>query len=78
MLRNLAIFLLFLFAISYAGMMLAYGETDPCRALATEEARRSGVPTPVARFFNRIETRQMSRLQCSADLATSWWERLTQ
>jgi|WetSurMetagenome_2_1015567.scaffolds.fasta_scaffold381733_3 hypothetical protein len=77
MIRNLAIFLLFLFGISYAGMMLAYGETDPCRALAVEEARRSVAPTPVAHFFSRIETRQMSRLQCSTDLATSWWDRLT-
>jgi hypothetical protein len=77
MIRNLAVFLLFLFGISYAGMMLAYGEADPCRALATEEARRSPVPTPVARFFSRIETRHLSRLECSADLATSWWERLT-
>jgi hypothetical protein len=77
MIRNLIVFLLFLFGISFAGMMLAYGETDPCRALATEEARRSPVATPVARFFSRIETRKMSRLQCGADLATSWWERLT-
>jgi hypothetical protein len=76
MIRKLIVFLLFLFGISYAGMMLAYGETDPCRALAVEEARRSAVATPVARVFSRSETRQMSGLSCSKALVLSWQERL--
>jgi len=75
--RNLIVFLLFVFAISFAGMYLAYGQMDPCRALAVEQARRSTAPTSVARIWTRIDTQGMSRPACSKALARSWWDRLT-
>ena len=77
MIRNLIVFLLFVFGISFAGMYLAYGQMDPCRALAVEQARRSLAPTSVAQVFTRIETQGMSRPACSKALALSWWDRLT-
>jgi len=74
--RNLIVFLLFLFGIFFAGLYAAYGEIDPCRALAVEQARRSAMPTGVASIWTRIETSGMSRPACTRDLFKSWRERL--
>lgn len=78
MIRNLIVFLLFLFGMFFAGLYLGYGKMDPCRALAVEEARRSLAPTAVAGLWTRIETSGMSRVACSKALLKSWHERLTQ
>jgi len=75
MIRQLIVFLLFLFGLFFAGIYLAYGSIDPCRALASEQARRSVLPTAVAEVFNRISNSGMNRLQCSRDLMHSWYER---
>jgi len=74
--RNLIVFLLFLFGIFFAGLYLAYGQIDPCRALAVEEARRSAAPTSIASIWTRIATSAMSRPACTRDLVKSWSERI--
>jgi hypothetical protein len=78
MIRNLLVLALFAFGMFFAGIYLAYGQVDPCRALAVEEARRSAAPTAVAHLWTRIETSGMSRYSCSRGLITSWRERLEQ
>jgi hypothetical protein len=78
MIRNLIVFLLFLFGIFFAGLYLGYATMDPCRALAAEEARRSAAPTGVAHLWTRIETSGMSRVSCSRALVLSWRDRLVQ
>ncbi len=75
--RGLIVFLLFLFGMFFAGIYLAYGAIDPCRALAVEEARRSPMPTSVAQVWTHIQTDGMSRPACTRDLFKSWRERLT-
>lgn len=76
MIRSLILFALFLFGMFFAGIYLAYDSIDPCRALATEEARRSMMPTAIAQMWTRIETSHMNRLSCSRSLIESWRERL--
>lgn len=78
MIRNLILLALFAFGMFFAGLYLAYGKVDPCRALAVEEARRSAVPTAVAGLWTRIETSRMDRFSCSRSLVKSWRERLTE
>jgi hypothetical protein len=78
MIRNLIVFLLFIFGIFFAGLYLAYGTMEPCHALAVDEARRSPVPTRVARLWTRIETSGMSQVSCSRALVMSWRERAAQ
>ena len=77
MIRNTIVILLFVFGIFFAGSYLAYGQIDPCRALAVEQARRSPAPTGMAEWWTRIQTSGMSRPACTKELAVSWWERLT-
>jgi len=77
MIRNLIVFLLFVFGIFFAGMYLAYGQIDPCRALAVEEARRSAFPATIAQVWTRSDAASMSRPACSKKLVRSWWDRLT-
>jgi len=77
MIRNLIVLLLFAFGIFFAGLYLAYGQIDPCRALAVEQARRSAMPTAVAQVWTRIATGGMSRPACSKAMVVSWWDRLT-
>ncbi len=77
MIRNTIVFLLFVFGMFFAGNYLAYGQIDPCRALAVEEARRSAAPTGMAETWTRIDTIGMSRPTCTKNLVRSWWERLT-
>ncbi|HUO99370.1 MAG TPA: hypothetical protein VMU01_11920 [Rhizomicrobium sp.] len=76
MLRNLVVFALFLFGAFFAGTYLAYGQIDPCRALAVEQARRSPMPTGMAEVWARIANSGESRPACTRDLIDSWRERL--
>jgi hypothetical protein len=78
MIRGLITFALFVFGAFFAGIYLAYGAIDPCRALAVEDARRSPVPTAVAQVWTRIETSRMNRLSCSRSLVESWRERISE
>jgi len=75
--RGFIVFLLFIFGIFFAGLYLAYGQLDPCRALAAEQARRSALPTGVAAIWTRIETSGKSRPACTRDLFKSWRDRMT-
>ena len=67
-------FVLFLFGMFFAGIYLAYDSIDPCRALATEQARRSAMPTAIARLWTGTGGR--NRLSCSRGLIESWRDRL--
>jgi hypothetical protein len=54
----------------------SYGEVDPCRALAAEQARHAahGLPVKTAlERINRIRTSQMSTGECLKDLVGDWW-----
>jgi len=63
-----------------ASLYMAYGQVDPCRALAVERARRAeGALGPAAGVerWTRAETSQLSSGQCAGDLLDSWGERLS-
>jgi hypothetical protein len=64
--------LVFTFGMLFA----AYGQADPCRALAVERARRSAGGTAVEPWM-RTQTSQMSTGACAGGLLDSWGERLT-
>ena len=71
--------LLVLFAVlvaTFGTLFAAYGQADPCRALAVERARRSTAGT-IVEPWTRIETSQMSTGACAGGLLDSWGERLT-
>jgi hypothetical protein len=61
---------------SFGSLFAAYGQADPCRALAVERARRSQAGTAVEPW-TRAETSQMSTGACASGLLDSWGERLT-
>ncbi|HUO88118.1 MAG TPA: hypothetical protein VMU08_03015 [Rhizomicrobium sp.] len=62
--------------LSFGSLFAAYGQADPCRALAVERARRApaGAATEP---WTRAETSQMSTGACASGLLDSWGERLT-
>jgi len=71
--------LLILFALlvfAFGSLFAAYGQADPCRALAVERARRSAAGAMVEPW-TRAETSQMSTTACASGLLDSWGERLT-
>ena len=63
-------------AVIFGTLFAAYGQADPCRALAVEKARRSKAG-PSVEHWTRIETSQMSTSACVSGLLDSWGERLT-
>ena len=63
-------------AAGFGTLFAAYGQADPCRALAVERARRSA-SGPSSEHWTRIETSQMSTSACTGGLLDSWGERLT-
>jgi hypothetical protein len=63
-------------AVGFGTLFAAYGQADPCRALAVERARRSA-SGPASEHWTRIETSQMSTSACTSGLLDSWGERLT-
>lgn len=66
-----------LFLIALIGLYAAYGEVEPCRALAVERARRADIAIPGIEAWTRIETSQMSTGECASGLLDSWGERLS-
>jgi len=68
----------FLFLGGLCAIYIAYGQIDPCRTLAIEQARRavgshaSGLVEP----FTRMATSQMSSTECVGGLLHSWRERI--
>jgi hypothetical protein len=77
--RALIMTLLLVVVGGLAGLYLAYGSADPCRALAVEQARRatgsfaSGLVEPLT----RLRTSQMSSTACARGLWRSWRERMS-
>jgi hypothetical protein len=61
---------------TFGTLFAAYGQADPCRALAVERARRSAAGTLVEPW-TRLQTSQMSTGACAGGLLDSWGERLT-
>ena len=59
----------------------AYGEPEPCRALAVERARlaadKGAGPANVLEPWQRLATSQMSAGQCFGGMLDSWGERLS-
>lgn len=81
MIRLLGTLVLFV-VIAAGAMYYAYGEIDPCRALAVERSHRavSHVALPIGEtieHWTRLETGQLSTGQCAGDLLDSWGERLS-
>lgn len=77
MIRTLITIPLLLIVAAFAGLYVAYGEAEPCRALAVERARRAELPTGVVEPWMRVETSQMSTGACVKGLFDSWGERLS-
>ena len=76
MIRALVMTPLLLIVLCVGGVYAAYGQVDPCRALAVEQARTSAAPTGLAEPFTRIGTSQMSSTECVRGLLGSWRERI--
>lgn len=72
MIRGLITTPLLLAALGFGALYYAYGEVDPCRVLALEEARRGIAPES----WHRLGVSQMSTGECVRGLADSWWERV--
>jgi hypothetical protein len=77
MLRTVAVLVLLVFGAFFTGIYAAYGEFDPCRALAVENARRSALPTPLARTWYAMTGERKNPFTCSRALIGSWHDRLT-
>jgi hypothetical protein len=60
----------------FGALFAAYGQADPCRALAVERARRSA-SGPASERWTRVGTSQLSTGACTSGLLDSWGERLT-
>ena len=75
-LRSAALVLFAALVAAFGTLFAAYGQADPCRALAVERARRSAAGT-IVEPWTRIETSQMSTGACAGGLLDSWGERLT-
>jgi hypothetical protein len=75
-LRNGLLALFGVLVFGFGALFAAYGQTDPCRALAVERARRSA-SGPSSEHWTRVETSQMSTSACTGGLLDSWGERLT-
>ena len=75
-LRSAALVLFAVLAATFGTLFAAYGQADPCRALAVERARRSAAGT-IVEHWTRVETSQMSTGACAGGLLDSWGERLT-
>jgi hypothetical protein len=82
MIRGLITTPLLLAALGVGAIYYAYGEVDPCRVLALEEARRGkdslgGLPMESGlESWHRLETSQQSSGECAGRLARSWWARI--
>ena len=78
MIRSLIMLLLFVAVGGLAGIYVAYGSVDPCRALAVEQSRRASgsVASRLVEPLTRMGTSQMSSTACSRGLLRSWRDRI--
>ena len=75
-LRGVLLVLFGVLVFALGSLFAAYGQADPCRALAVERARRSHAGV-ASEPWTRVETSQMSSGACAGGLLDSWGERLT-
>lgn len=85
--RTLASFLVAVQLICLGPLYLLYGQVDPCRALASELARRAeaagGLGVAVEDAFGDLEINARKDIadkstgQCASELFTSWTDRAT-
>ncbi|MEI9887502.1 MAG: hypothetical protein WDN08_13565 [Rhizomicrobium sp.] len=75
-LRGAVLLLFGVLVFAFGTLFAAYGQADPCRALAVERARRSAAGALVEPW-TRAQTSQMSTGACAGGLLDSWGERLT-
>ncbi|HEX4301462.1 MAG TPA: hypothetical protein VHZ78_01620 [Rhizomicrobium sp.] len=75
-LRSALLLLFGILVFTFGTLFVAYGQADPCRALAVEQARRSAARADVEPW-TRVQTSQMSTGACAGGLLDSWGERLT-
>jgi hypothetical protein len=79
MIKALFGFLLTAVVLTVAGLYIAYGEVEPCRVLAVEQARRSdnaGLVADTVERLTRASTSQMTTGECVSRLLDSWGNRL--
>ena len=78
MIRGLIMLLLFVVVGGLAGIYVAYGSVDPCRALAVEQSRRAtgSVASKLVEPLTRMETSQKSSTACARGLLRSWRDRI--
>ena len=76
--RGLIMTVLLLVVGGLAGIYIAYGQVDPCRALAVEQSRRASgsVASRLVEPLTRMGTSQMSSTACSRGLLRSWRDRI--
>ncbi len=75
-LRGAVLVLFGVLVFTFGSLFAAYGQADPCRALAVERARRSAAGAIVEPWM-RTQTSRMSTGACAGGLLDSWGERLT-
>ena len=61
---------------TFGSLFAAYGQADPCRALAVERARFAAGGSALE-HWTRAQTSQMSTGACVGGLLDSWGARLT-
>jgi hypothetical protein len=78
MIRALIMTLLLVVVGGLAGIYIAYGSVDPCRALAVEQTRRASgsVVSRMVEPLTRMSTTQMSSTACTGGLLRSWRDRI--
>jgi hypothetical protein len=74
--RGVLVTLFAVLVAAFGALYLAYGQADPCRALAVEKARRSDFGAFAERIA-RMQTSQMTTAACAGGLLDSWGERIT-
>ena len=76
--RGLIMTVLLLVVGGLAGIYIAYGQVDPCRALAVEQARRASgsVVSRMVEPLTRMRTSQMTSTACARGLLRSWRDRI--
>ena len=69
---------LFVVVGGLAGIYVAYGSVDLCRALAVEQSRRAAgsVASRLVEPLTRMQTSQMSSTACARGLLHSWRDRV--
>ena len=74
MIRTLFMTLLLVVVGGLAGIYIAYGSVDPCRALGVEQTRRDSgsVVSRMVEPLTRKSTSQMSSTACAGGLLRSW------